>query len=300
MIRVAVLLGGISNEREISLKSGRKIIQFLDKKRYRVTSYDPKTRLLNLIKDAKAGKIDVVFIGLHGIGGEDGSMQGMLDLLNVRYTGSGVLASALALDKAKTKAMYREHGIPTPPSLVVESADLKRIRAKLGKRIVIKPNDDGSSVGVTVNPPQRKWKKLIETRIRKEGSCLIESFRQGRELTVGVLGTRALPVVEIRPKKAFFDYEAKYTPGMSEELCPAPIPTKIAKLAQALGLKAHKILGCAGYSRTDLIWSGHGLEVLETNTLPGMTATSLLPLAARTAGIPFPKLLDTIIRYARR
>ncbi len=307
MIRVAVLFGGISNEREISLKSGRKIIEYLDKKKYRVTSYDPKTRLLSLIRDAKAGKIDVVFNGLHGIGGEDGSMQGLLDLLNVRYTGSGVLASALALDKAKTKAMYREHGIPTPPSLTVVSADLpagqagiKRIRAKLGKRIVIKPNDDGSSVGVTVNPPQSKWKKLIEARIRKEGSCLIETFRQGRELTVGVLGDKTLPVVEIRPKNAFFDYEAKYTPGMSEDLCPAPIPPKIAKQAQSLALKAHRILGCAGYSRTDLIWSGHGLEVLETNTLPGMTETSLLPLAAKAAGIPFPKLLDAIISYARR
>ena len=298
MIRVAVLLGGISNEREISLKSGRKIFAQLDRKKYRVTAYDTKSQLMRLIKHLKAGKIDVVFNGLHGKGGEDGSMQGLLDLLGVKYTGSGVLASALALDKAKTKAIYREHGIPTPPSLIVETADLKRIKSKLGKQIVIKPNADGSSVGVSVNPPQSKWKKLIEARIKAEGSCLIESFRQGRELTVGILGDKALPVVEIRPKNAFFDFEAKYTPGMSDELCPAPIPMKITKQAQALGLKAHLALGCAGYSRTDMIWSRHGLEVLETNTLPGMTATSLLPLAAKTAGIPFPKLLDLIIREA--
>jgi len=298
MIRVAVLLGGISNEREISLKSGRKIFAQLDRKKYRVTAYDTKSQLMRLIKYVKAGKIDVVFNGLHGKGGEDGSMQGLLDLLGVKYTGSGVLASALALDKAKTKAIYREHGIPTPPSLIVETADLKRIKSKLGKQIVIKPNADGSSVGVSVNPPQSKWKKLIEARIKAEGSCLIESFRQGRELTVGILGDKALPVVEIRPKNAFFDFEAKYTPGMSDELCPAPIPMKITKQAQALGLKAHLALGCGGYSRTDMIWSRHGLEVLETNTLPGMTATSLLPLAAKTAGIPFPKLLDLIIREA--
>ena len=300
MIRVAVLLGGISNEREISLKSGRKIFAQLDRKKYRVTAYDTKTQLMRLIKHVKAGKIDVVFNGLHGKGGEDGSMQGLLDLLGVKYTGSGVLASALALDKAKTKAIYREYGIPTPPSLMVETADLKRIKARLGKRIVIKPNADGSSVGVTVNPPQSKWKKLIEARIKKEGSCLVEAFREGRELTVGVLGDKVLPVIEIIPKNAFFDFEAKYTPGMSDELCPAPIPMKITKQAQALGLKAHLALGCAGYSRTDMIWTRHGLEVLETNTLPGMTATSLLPLAAKTEGISFPKLLDAIIREALR
>jgi len=300
MIRVAVLLGGISNEREISLKSGRKIFAQLDRKKYRVTAYDTKLQLMRLIKHIKARKIDVVFNGLHGKGGEDGSMQGLLDLLGVKYTGSGVLASALALDKAKTKAIYREYGIPTPPSLMVETADLKRIKSRLGKRIVIKPNADGSSVGVTVNPPQSKWKKLIEARIKKEGSCLVEAFREGRELTVGVLGENVLPVIEIIPKNAFFDFEAKYTPGMSDELCPAPIPMKITKQAQALGLKAHVALGCAGYSRTDMIWTKQGLEVLETNTLPGMTATSLLPLAAKTAGISFPKLLDVIIREALR
>jgi D-alanine-D-alanine ligase len=298
MIRVAVLLGGISNEREISLKSGKKIIQNLDRKKYRVSSYDPKTQLMKLIKDAKVGKIDVVFNGLHGKGGEDGAIQGLLEWLKIPYTGSGIEASALAMDKANTKAIYREHGIPTPPSLIVEKVDLKLIKAKLGKHIVVKPNADGSSVGVMVNPPQNTWKKLIQIRIRKEGSCLIEAFCEGRELTVGILGDRALPVIEIRPKNDFFDFEAKYTPGMSDELCPAPIPKKIAKQAQKLGLKAHHVFGCKGYSRTDMIWSKHGLEVLETNTLPGMTATSLLPLAAKTAGIPFSKLLDMIIREA--
>ena len=300
MIRVAVLLGGISNEREVSLMSGRKIFAQLDRKKYRVTAYDTKTQLMRLIKHVKAGKIDVVFNGLHGKGGEDGSMQGLLDLLGVPYTGSGVLASALALDKAKTKAIYREHGIPTPPSLILESAELKRIKTKLGKHIVIKPNADGSSVGVTVNPPQAKWKKLIEARIKQEGSCLVEAFREGRELTVGVLADRALPVIEIRPKNAFFDFEAKYTPGMSDEICPAPIPLRVTRNAQRLAIKAHKMLGCAGYSRTDLILSRHGLEVLETNTLPGMTATSLVPLAAKAAGIPFPKLLDMILKEALR
>jgi D-alanine-D-alanine ligase len=297
MRRVAVLLGGISNEREISLKSGRKIIQNLDPKKYRVKAYDPKTQLMALIKDAKAGKIDVVFNGLHGKGGEDGAIQGLLEWLKVPYTGSGIMASALALDKAKTKDIYREHGIPTPPSVVVQRFDLKLLRS-LGKRIVIKPNADGSSVGVSVNPPQKTWKQLIEAGIKKDGSCLVEAFREGRELTVGILGDRALPVVEIRPKNAFFDFEAKYTPGMSDELCPAPVPAKVTKQAQSFAVKAHVALGCAGYSRTDMLWTSHGLEVLETNTLPGMTETSLLPLAAKTAGIPFPKLLDLIIREA--
>ena len=298
MIRVAVLLGGISNEREISLKSGRKVIKFLDKNLYRVSSYDPKTQLMKLIKDVKAGKVDVVFNALHGKGGEDGTIQGLLDWLSVPYTGSGVAASALAMDKARSKAIYRENGIPTPASLMVDSVDLKRIKTKLGKQIVIKPNADGSSVGVSVNPPQSKWKKLIESRIKAEGSCLIEAFRSGRELTVGVLGSEALPVVEIRPKTAFFDYEAKYTPGMSDDICPAPLPSAITKKAQELGLAAHRALGCRGYSRTDMILSKKGLEVLETNTLPGMTETSLLPMAAKTTGMPFPKLLDRMIRLA--
>lgn len=298
MIRVAVLLGGISNEREISLKSGKQIVKHLDRKRYRVTAYDPKTQLMRLIKDAKAGKIDVAFNALHGLGGEDGSIQGLLEWLKVPCTGSGVMASALAMDKDRSKMIYRENNIQTPPSLMVDKVDISLIQRKLGKQIVIKPNADGSSVGVTVNPPKSKWKKLIEARIRKEGSCLLETFREGRELTIGILGDEALPVIEIRPKNAFFDFEAKYTPGMSEEICPAPIPSAIAKKAQALGLASHRALGCRGYSRTDIIWSKKGLEVLETNTLPGMTETSLLPFAAKTAGIPFPKLLDRMIRLA--
>lgn len=298
MKRLGVLFGGISNEREISLKSGRQIIQHLDRKKYRVTSYDPKTQLMRFIKDAKAGRIDVVFNALHGKGGEDGSIQGLLDWLNVPYTGSGVLASALAMDKALSKAVFREHKIPTPPWLIVETADLKQIKSKLGKKIVIKPNADGSSVGVSVDPSPSKWKKLIEARIKSEGSCLIESFRAGRELTVGILGSEALPVIEIRPKTAFFDFEAKYTAGMCEEICPAPIPKNIERKAQDLALKAHQVIGCRGYSRTDLIWGKHGVEVLETNTLPGMTETSLLPLAARTVGISFSSLLDRMIRLA--
>ena len=297
---MAVLLGGISNEREISLKSGRQIVKNLDRKRYRVTTYDPKSQLMHLIKDAKAGKIDVAFNALHGRGGEDGAIQGLLEWLEIPCTGSGVMASALAMDKGRSKMIYRENGIPTPPSLMVERADISLIQKKLGKRIVIKPNADGSSVGVTVNPAKAKWKKLIETRIKKEGSCLVESFREGRELTVGVLGDEALPVIEIIPKKAFFDFEAKYTPGMSDEICPAPIPSAVTKKAQQLALKAHQALGCRGYSRTDMIWGSKGIEVLETNTLPGMTETSLLPLAAKTVGLSFPRLLDQMIRLAMK
>lgn len=298
MIRVAVLLGGISNEREISLLSGRQIIKHLPSKHYRVTAYDPRSQLAKLVKDVRAGKIDVVFNALHGKGGEDGAIQGLLEWLRIPYTGSGVLASALAMDKDRTKQIYRENNIPTPPSLLVEKADLSQIKVRVGSRIVIKPNADGSSVGVTVNPPQKDWKKLIDRLIQQDGSCLIEAFRQGRELTVAILGKEALPVIEIRPKKAFFDYEAKYTLGMSEELCPAPILPHIAKKAQTLGLKAHQALGCSGYSRTDMIWSKKGVEVLETNTLPGMTKTSLLPLAAKTAGIEFPDLLSEMLQLA--
>lgn len=300
MIRVAVLLGGISNEREISLKSGKQIIKNLNHKRYKITSYDPKTQLMKLIRDAKAKRIDVAFNALHGKGGEDGGIQGLLDWLGVPYTGSGVMASALAIDKNRSKMIYRENDIPTPTAIMLEKFELALIKRKLGDKIVIKPSADGSSVGVSVNPPKKHWKKLIETRIRKEGSCLVESFCPGRELTVGVLGDQPLPVIEIRPRNEFFDFEAKYTPGMSEEICPAPIPNKIAKQAQEIGLKAHKALDCRGYSRTDMIWTSKGLEVLETNTLPGMTETSLLPLAAKTAGYSFSALLDQMIRLAMK
>lgn len=270
----------------------------LDRKRYKPMSYDPKTQLMKLIRDAKAGRIDVVINVLHGRGGEDGSIQGLLEWLNVPYTGSGVLASALAMDKNRSKMLYRENGIPTPPSLMLSRADLKLVKRKLGQKIVIKPNADGSSVGVTVNPPKNIWKKLIDERIRKEGSCLVEAFRSGRELTVGVLGEEPLPVVEIRPKNAFFDFEAKYTPGMSDEICPARISQSVKRKAQSLALQAHRALGCRDYSRTDMILSKRGLEVLETNTLPGMTATSLLPLAASAAGYDFSDLLDCMIRLA--
>ncbi len=293
-----MLLGGISNEREISLLSGRKIIENLDSSKYQISQYDPKSQITDLVRDAQAGLIDVAFIALHGKGGEDGAIQGLLEWLNLPYTGSGVMASALAMDKARTKALYRENGIPTPPSLMVESFDLSAIKAALGDSIVIKPNADGSSVGVAVTPPESEWKSLIEARISAEGSCLIESFREGHELTVGILGNEALPVVEIRPKSEFFDFKAKYTPGMSEEICPAEISDEISKEAQRLGLLAHQILGCRGYSRTDMILTPNGLEVLETNTLPGMTETSLLPLAAKTADISFPQLLDRMIGLA--
>ena len=253
MIRVAVLLGGISNEREISLKSGKQVAKFLNKTSYKVSVYDPKTQFIRFVKDLKEKKIDVVFNALHGKGGEDGSIQGVLDWMNIPYTGSGVAASALAMDKARAKAIYRENGIPTPASLVVDAVDMKQIKAKLGSQIVIKPNADGSSVGVFVKPTQSRWKKLIEERIDAEGACLIEAFREGREFTVGVLGSEALPVVEIRPKNAFFDFEAKYTPGMSNDICPAPIPPRITRRAQELAIKAHDALGCRGYSRTDMI-----------------------------------------------
>ncbi len=298
MLHVAVLLGGISNEREISLKSGRQIIKHLDKKRYKVLTYDPKTQLAKLVRDGKAGRIDIAFNALHGRGGEDGAIQGLLEWIGIPYTGSGIQASAVAMDKERSKQLYRQNNIPTPPSLYVDQYNKELILKKLGSRIVIKPNADGSSVGVTVNPPMTQWKKLIELRIKTEGRCLLEAFREGKELTVGVLGNEVLPVIEIRPKTAFFDFKAKYTPGMSDELCPAPIPAKVTKEAQELALKAHRVLGCRGYSRTDMIWSKGGVEVLETNTLPGMTVTSLLPLAVSVAGLSYAKLLDRMISLA--
>lgn len=303
-LTVALLAGGKSAEREVSLNSGAQVFQVLDKDRYNVLCYDPRDDLPRLAQDAS--KIDVALIILHGRLGEDGTIQGFLDLLGIPYQGSGVLGSALAMNKILSKQLYIQAGLPVAPFVVVErnqpdKADL--VLEQLGLPVVVKPEHEGSSIGLTIVRRPEDLPGAFETAWRFDRRCLVEKFISGLEITGGVLGNetlQALPLVEIIPGEGheFFDYTAKYTPGASREICPARISPELTLKAQDYALRAHRALHCRGYSRTDMILSDGEAYVLETNTIPGMTQTSLLPQAAAAAGIPFPQLMDRLIELA--
>ncbi len=314
MKRVAVLLGGASSERAVSFASGKMAMKYLPADRFITTPYDPakSSDLIRLIRDAKAHKIDVVFNALHGTHGEDGHIQGLLEILGLSYTGSGVLASGQAFNKSRTKELYEAANIPTPKGVRVEKRDfrkdsksaLKRIADRLGSRIVVKPNASGSSVGLAVRPPRKNWKRAITAALKEDGeTCLVEACIEGRELTVPVLEKKgephALPVIEIRAADGLFDYQAKYHDKRTQEICPAPISHQASTLAKRLAVKAHTVLGCRGYSRTDIMLDARGnLWALETNTLPGLTAASLFPKAAKEEGMEMSALLERILESA--
>lgn len=300
-LTVALLSGGRSSEREVSLKSGDQVFEALDKERYQVLRYDPSTDLNRLLSDA--GRIDVALIILHGIHGEDGTVQGLLDLLDIPYQGSGVIGSAIGMNKLASKQLYDQMGLPTPPYIAVnrkDRPDAGSIGSRLGFPLVIKPANGGSSIGMSIVKSEADLPEALETAWRHDDVVLIESFIKGIELTGGVLGNddlRALPIVEILPGEGheFFDFQAKYTPGATREICPARIDDALTEKAQTYAKMAHQALFCRGYSRTDMILCDRDIYVLETNTIPGMTPTSLFPLAAGAAGISFSELLDTLI-----
>ncbi|MBI4765641.1 MAG: D-alanine--D-alanine ligase [Deltaproteobacteria bacterium] len=303
-LRVALLTGGISNEREISLKSGSEVQKALNPDRYQVSVYDLKEGLAPLVADAP--RIDVALIILHGRFGEDGTVQGMLELLGIPYQGSGVLGSALAINKRLAKTLYRQEGLPVGRDYLVRQGDhldLNAAAQKLGWPIVVKPNSEGSSIGVQLAKNFKELSEIIKQTFSIDQEVLIEEHIKGREITAGVLGNQSLqslPIVEIIPAESyeFFDYEAKYKEKASREICPADLPESITRLAQEYALRAHRVLNLRGYSRTDMIVRGEKIFLLETNTIPGMTQTSLLPLAARVAGMDFPDLLDRLIDLA--
>ncbi len=300
-LNIALLSGGISSEREVSLNSGNQVFDALDKEKYTVARYDPKTDIDRLVSDAS--EIDAALIILHGPYGEDGTVQGLLDLLNIPYQGSGVLGSALAMNKIVSKQLYEDSGIPIPPYISFkrgDSVDSEACIKKTGLPLVVKPADGGSSIGMSIVRTEDSLEDAISKAFDYGNTILIEEYIKGIELTVGVIGNddlQALPVIEIIPDKNhdFFDYEAKYTAGVTEEICPARIDDVLAEKAMSYAKNAHKALFCRGYSRTDMILRNGDLFVLETNTIPGMTQTSLLPLAAKTAGIGFSQLLDRLI-----
>ncbi len=303
-LTVALLSGGISSEREVSLNSGNQVFAALDKQKYTVRRYDPKTDLQRLVADAP--RIDAALIILHGPYGEDGTIQGLLDLLDVPYQGSGVLGSAVAMNKLVSKQLYQQVGLPVPAYLALKSSDAvdsAAIAARLGLPVVIKPVQGGSSVGMSIVRSEKDLPEAIKKAFAYDATVLVEAYIDGIEITGGVLGNsapEALPLIEIIPDQSheFFDYEAKYTAGVTEEICPARIDEALAEKARTYAVMAHEVLNCRGYSRTDMMLKGRDLFVLETNTIPGMTATSLFPQAAAAAGLPFGRLLDRLIELS--
>jgi D-alanine-D-alanine ligase len=299
-LRVAVLMGGISSEREVSLRSGANVVAALSADRYEVLPVDFTGDLAPLI--ALKGQVDIVFLALHGPGGEDGKVQALFELLGVPYTGTGVLGSAVAMHKWVAKQLYWQEGIPTPPGILLTSGGCAHaeqvVRERVGIPCVVKPANEGSTIGISVVKRLEDLAPALTGAFTYDADVVVEAFVAGIEISVPVLGTaepHALPAIEIIPQSGFYDYEMKYQPGATEEICPARISETATARAAAYALQAHRALHCRGVSRTDMMVNGDEVMVLETNTLPGMTDTSLLPLAARTVGMSFADLLTYLI-----
>ncbi|MCE5301362.1 MAG: D-alanine--D-alanine ligase [Spirochaetia bacterium] len=293
-LRIGVLMGGLSSEREVSLHSGESIVKELQAHGHTVIPIDINSRSLEQLIKAKP---DVVINALHGTYAEDGIMQGILEFLNIPHQGSGVLASAMCMNKIMAKEIMRNHGITTPGWHA--AGNIREFKAlKLKYPVVLKPEAEGSSAGVYIVKSRAEALKRFSTVKRLCVNVLVEDFIKGVEISVPVMGERVLPIIEISPKNEFYDYEAKYTAGMSDHIIPAGISKAETKLAEATALKVHKLLGCRDYSRIDMIIKNGKAYVLEVNTLPGMTSLSLFPESAKKAGISFYELLVYLLENA--
>jgi len=337
-VKIAVLMGGHSAERDVSLATGAGVIKGLSdagfaaigidtalganqlsenkiKELSRIEENPPSTTELaeldvsttiQTVSSPDLKSVDMVFIALHGGIGENGTIQALLDMVGIPYTGSGVLASAAAMDKVTAKRIVSAAGINTPDYFIKRGDDIteiddliKTINETIGFPVVVKPNDQGSSVGLNIAETEAQLGEFVDIAKGYSEVILFEKFIAGRELTVSVLGTEALPVAEVVPKDGFYDYYHKYTPGMADKIVPAPLSDEETKEVQRLGLGAFEALGCRGYARIDFRYSNDKKwYFLEANTLPGMTATSLVPKAAKAAGIEFPQLLERIVQIA--
>jgi D-alanine-D-alanine ligase len=326
-MKVAVLMGGRSSEREISLKTGQGVARALRALGHDVTSVDaadgallpadgeeagarPAGAVMSLPLRAQVGVVDVpavreadiVYIALHGTFGEDGRVQSLLELAGKRYTGSGVLASALAMDKVMSKRMFVHDGVPTPRWSVRragETPDARDLEACGGLPVVVKPSEEGSSVALTIVERAADLEPAFVEAALHGAFVLIEEYIPGRELTVAVLGEQALPIVEIRPKAGFYDYENKYTKGRTDYFCPADLPEPLAAGIRELGARAARVLGCTGVTRVDFRLTPQGEpSCLEVNTIPGMTPTSLVPMAARAVGLSYEDVVARTLELA--
>jgi D-alanine-D-alanine ligase len=301
--RVGVLMGGTSGEREISLKTGEGVARALEARGHEVARVVFGSEPIDLT--LRAAKIDVAFLALHGRGGEDGCLQGMLELMGIPYTGSSVLASALAMDKLKAKEMFRLHNIPTPPYYVATEADLlgdddlAELHASFGYPVIVKPRNEGSSIGLAKAGDLRELRAGIEAALELDRWALVERYIKATEVHVGVLDGRVLGCIEVAPKSGIYDYAAKYTAGATDYIIPPRIAPTRARGVMNLAERAVRALGCTGAVRVDLlVTEGENEYVLEVNTLPGMTATSLLPKIADHAGIAYGELCELILAGA--
>jgi len=302
-LHVAVLMGGWSAEREVSLMSGRGVAEALRGNGWsNVTELEMERHVAQRLAELKP---DVVFNALHGTPGEDGSVQGMMDLMGLKYTHSGLETSVIAIDKELTKLVLVPHGIRMPEGRIVESESLFR-EDPISRPYVVKPVNEGSSVGVAIVTDDGNYGSPIGREVegpwRHFDRLLAEPFIRGRELTVAILGDQALGVTELKPVAGFYDYDAKYTEGLTEHVCPAEVPEEIAQSMMDMALKAHRLLGCRGASRSDFRWDDErgeaGVYLLEVNTQPGMTPLSLVPEQAKQRGISYAGLVETLIAEA--
>ena len=300
---IGVLMGGYSSEREISLKSGHAVFTALREAGCRVTGLDitvqEEEKIFHFIKESK---IDAAFIALHGRLGEDGTIQAILEKAGIVYPGSGVEASRLAINKSKTQQMLKGKNIPVPEHISLRDGsqvDIDSIVRALGLPVVVKPSCEGSSIGISLVQQKEQLAVALAAAFRYGNEVLVEEYLWGKELTVGILDKEPLTVVEICPKNNFFDFTSKYQPGMTRYRIPAKISLRETKKVQSLAMAAHQALGCADFSRVDLILDGTGNPfVLEVNTIPGFTSMSLLPKAARAHGINFTDLCLKLIHLA--
>jgi D-alanine-D-alanine ligase len=297
--RIGVLMGGTSAERSISLKTGKAIFDSLKRQGFKVVAMDAAKPLPESLK---RNKINFAYIALHGPGGEDGAVQGLLEWMKIPYTGSGLLASAIAMDKVTTKRLFDAAKLPTAPWSSIEKRDVGAHRsAPVSFPVVVKPASQGSAVGISIVKKEKDWPAALKNAFRYDKTVLVEAFLQGPEITVGILGREALPIIEILPQhdRPFYDFHAKYAPGGSTHILPARISAAAARRSKELSLAACKVLGTRAVARVDLIIDRRrGPCLLEVNTVPGMTETSLLPEAARAAGIDFDALVLKIAEYS--
>jgi len=306
--KIGVLMGGGSSEREVSLKSGTAICTTLKSLNYNVVSIDAGKDLCSVLSREM---IDIAFIALHGGHGENGAVQGMLEIMNIPYTGSGILASALAMDKEASKKVFLYHGIPVPPFVIVTSERLKddsRFTFHVSRFTshsspasfpfpwVIKPVSEGSSVGVEIVKDESQVQRALDTAFSYGTGVIVEKYIEGKEVQIGILNNEILGGVEVKPSLEFYNYKAKYTAGLTEYIFPPRLDAKTYEKTAEAALSAHKALGCGGATRVDLIVdSSQRPFVLEVNTIPGMTETSLLPKIAKNAGLDFPVLLEEML-----
>ncbi|WLR46725.1 D-alanine--D-alanine ligase [Halobacillus litoralis] len=306
-MKIAVLYGGTSGEREVSLSTGKGIIKALENKGHDVTPIDFSPEKMEEVLKLD---VDLVFIGLHGRFGEDGKIQGLLDMLGIPYVGSGVLASALAMDKAKSKQIFSLNGLHTAKSEVFDVTDHGQfsviedeIKQTFTLPFVIKPNQEGSTLGLTIVKKEQDIRQAIEMAAHSDSMILVEDYVKGREVTVPVMGYKgkeqALPVIEIIPKNDYYDFDSKYKPGGSEHIVPAQVSEKLTAQLQQDAVLAHQLLGCDVYSRVDFIINENEEPViLEVNTLPGMTPTSLFPDSAQAIGLSYDDLIQKFVELS--